>query len=107
MVSKSDSITAFPVQDFPVGTAPDLSFSRVRSFEYKPELDAIRGIAVGVVMLYHLGLFFEGFVPPIAGGFLGVDVFFVLSGFLITSVLIRENSNAGQINLKNFYLRRI
>ncbi|MEJ6550349.1 acyltransferase family protein [Corynebacterium sp. USCH3] len=63
-------------------------------------LDGLRGIAVLAVVVYH----FFGDVLP--GGFLGVDVFFVLSGFLITSLLVREIGATGGINLKEFWRRR-
>lgn len=63
-------------------------------------LDGLRAIAVGSVFAYHL---FPSFVP---GGFLGVDMFFVLSGFLITSLLIRERALTGEISLKHFWVRR-
>lgn len=63
-------------------------------------LDGLRAIAVGSVFAYHL---FPTFVP---GGFLGVDVFFVLSGFLITSLLIRERALTGDVSLRHFWVRR-
>src|SRR6476620_1484367 len=66
---------------------------------YRPWLDGMRGIAVLFVLIYHFGL--------IRSGFLGVDVFFVLSGFLITSLLIEEWQTTGGIRLGQFYLRRI
>lgn len=66
-----------------------------------PALDGLRGVAVAAVVAYHLE---PNLVP---GGFLGVDVFFVLSGFLIGSLLIREVEETGTVNLRNFYLRRI
>lgn len=64
------------------------------------DIEGLRAIAVGVVVLYHaqfLGL---------RGGFVGVDVFFVVSGFLITSLLLREHTAAGRISLAKFYGRR-
>ena len=67
---------------------------------YAPGLDGVRAIAVAAVVIYHLG---AAWLP---GGFLGVDVFFVLSGFLITSILLTEFGNRGRIDVKNFYLRR-
>ena len=67
---------------------------------YRPALDGIRALAVVAVMLYHGG------VSWAAGGFLGVDVFFVLSGFLITSLLVHEWSRTGRIGLRAFWLRR-
>ncbi len=68
---------------------------------YIPGLDGIRAIAVLGVLLYHADL---DFIP---GGFLGVDVFFVLSGFLITSLLLEQYQRSGRINFKVFYLGRI
>lgn len=64
-------------------------------------LDGLRAIAVMSVVFYHLNL--SGFF---AGGFLGVDIFFTLSGFLITSLLLREVDARGRIDLKAFYWRR-
>ena len=67
---------------------------------YRPALDGLRALAVVAVLLYHGG------VPWAAGGFLGVDVFFVLSGFLITSLLVQEWARTGRIALGAFWLRR-
>lgn len=67
---------------------------------YMPGLDGLRTFAVLAVILYHLN------VPYISGGFLGVDVFFVLSGYLITGILIREWTKTGTIDLKRFYIAR-
>lgn len=75
-------------------------------FSHFPVLDGVRGIAVLIVMLYHLEYLLPEWHSVLKGGFLGVDVFFVMSGFLITSILIKEHSKTGNINLKNFYLRR-
>ena len=63
-------------------------------------LDGLRAIAVGAVILYHLG---SGILP---GGYLGVDVFFVISGFLITGLLVREKDSIGRIRLGGFWMRR-
>ena len=63
-------------------------------------LDGVRGVAVLTVMLYHARL------GSFRGGFLGVDIFFVLSGFLITGLLFREWEQTGSVDLKRFYLRR-
>ncbi len=65
---------------------------------HRPWLDGLRGAAVLLVLLFHLRL--------ISGGFLGVDVFFVLSGFLITCLLVEEWERRGSIRLGRFYLRR-
>jgi peptidoglycan/LPS O-acetylase OafA/YrhL len=65
-----------------------------------PALDGIRAIAVGLVLAEHGG------IPGVSGGFLGVDVFFVLSGFLITSLLLDELGGTGRIALAGFWIRR-
>jgi len=67
---------------------------------YMPGLDGLRAFAVTAVLLYHADL------EWIPGGFLGVDVFFVISGYLITSLLLAEFRNQGRIGLGQFYLRR-
>ncbi|HEX2285597.1 MAG TPA: acyltransferase family protein [Mycobacterium sp.] len=65
-----------------------------------PALDGIRAVAVALVLADHGG------IPGLSGGFLGVDVFFVLSGFLITSLLLDEFGRAGRIGLRAFWIRR-
>lgn len=65
-----------------------------------PALDGIRAIAVALVLAEHGG------IPGVSGGFLGVDVFFVLSGFLITSLLLDELAHRGRIALADFWIRR-
>jgi peptidoglycan/LPS O-acetylase OafA/YrhL len=67
---------------------------------YLPGIDALRAIAVLAVFLYHAGV---GWMP---GGFLGVDVFFVISGYLITSLLLSERRSTGKVRLGQFWLRR-
>lgn len=71
-----------------------------KSFRYIPGFDGLRALAVLAVIAYHLNL------PYSAGGFLGVTVFFVLSGFLITSLLMWEWEQTQKINLKPFWIRR-
>jgi peptidoglycan/LPS O-acetylase OafA/YrhL len=68
--------------------------------QYRPALDGLRAVAVLAVMLYH------GQVTWLRGGFLGVDVFFVLSGYLITYLLLVEFHAWGSIDLRRFWLRR-
>src|SRR5919201_690581 len=65
-----------------------------------PSLDGLRALAVIAVLLYHADL---SWIP---GGFLGVDVFFVISGYLITSLLLAEWHGRGRIDFKAFWLRR-
>ncbi len=67
---------------------------------YRPALDGVRALAVAAVLLFHGG------VGALPGGFLGVDAFFVLSGFLITSLLLAEHDRAGRIRLAAFWGRR-
>ena len=69
-------------------------------FPYLPGIDALRALAVLAVFAYHAGI---GWMP---GGFLGVDVFFVISGYLITSLLLREFRRDGHLRLGRFWLRR-
>jgi peptidoglycan/LPS O-acetylase OafA/YrhL len=76
------------------------------NFSHIPALDGLRGIAVLIVMVYHLEFLLPALDLWVSGGFLGVDVFFVLSGFLITSVLLKEYDKTQKINLWRFYLRR-
>ena len=71
-----------------------------RRHYYWPSLDGLRGVAVLLVMVYHLG-----YRVPV-GGFLGVDVFFVLSGFLITTLLINEFAQRQTVAFGYFYARR-
>ena len=66
---------------------------------YRPEIDGLRALAVTVVVLFHAGLGFTG-------GFVGVDIFFVISGFLITSLLLKD-LDAGAFSIVNFYERRV
>lgn len=66
------------------------------------ELDGLRAIAVSVVVIFHA--YGE---RGIAGGYLGVDMFFVISGYIITTILLKEQAETGAISLKQFYLRRI
>jgi peptidoglycan/LPS O-acetylase OafA/YrhL len=73
---------------------------RTPSFTYQPALDGLRALAVLGVLLYHAGV---SWAP---GGFLGVDAFFVLSGFLITSLLVDEWRTRGRIDFRAFWARR-
>ena len=67
---------------------------------FRPDIEGLRAVAIGLVLLYHGG------VDQLTGGFVGVDVFFVISGFLITGLLIRELEKSGRISLPRFYARR-
>ena len=67
---------------------------------FRPDVEGLRGIAVLVVLLFHAN------VLGMVGGYVGVDVFFVISGFLITGLLVRERERTGRIGLSQFYARR-
>lgn len=68
---------------------------------FRADIEGLRGIAVLLVLLFHAS------IPGFNGGFVGVDVFFVISGYLITGMLFREYESTGKISLRNFYARRI
>jgi peptidoglycan/LPS O-acetylase OafA/YrhL len=70
------------------------------SSRFRGDIEGLRAVAVGLVLLYHAGV---SFLP---GGFVGVDVFFVISGFLITTQLVSEMGRTGTISLVRFYARR-
>jgi peptidoglycan/LPS O-acetylase OafA/YrhL len=70
------------------------------SISYRPEIDGLRALAVLVVIFHHLSL------PGFNGGFVGVDVFFVISGYLITSIVLKDISS-GSFSLGEFYKRRV
>ncbi|CAN2179676.1 COG1835 Predicted acyltransferases [Candidatus Nanopelagicaceae bacterium] len=72
-----------------------------RGIQYIPAIDGLRAIAVIAVMLYHLGI---SWVP---GGFLGVDLFFVISGYVITRLLLDSIQERGGLDLRDFYMARI
>ena len=76
------------------GTAPgDRSF--------RPDVQGLRAVAVVLVVLFH------AHVPGLGGGYVGVDVFFVISGFVITGVLLRERASTGSTSILSFYGRRV
>ena len=73
--------------------------------QYRPEIDGLRALAILSVVLYHLNLTFfsQEFLP---GGFLGVDIFFVISGYLISKQILNEYVEYQSFSFVNFYLRR-
>ena len=72
-----------------------------RAFEYRPHLDGLRTLAVYLVVIFHAG------ADRFSGGFIGVDLFFVLSGYLVTHVLISDLWSSGSVSLPRFYSRRV
>ena len=73
---------------------------------YRSEIDGLRGIAVLGVLFYHSEITFKSF-QVFPGGFLGVDLFFVISGYLITSLILKEHQSNKSFSFINFYKRRI
>ncbi len=78
----------------------DIEHGRPFHLGHRPQLDGLRGVAIFCVLLHHAG------IAEIHGGHIGVDIFFVLSGFLITVLLYQEYLQFETINLKRFYIRR-
>lgn len=68
---------------------------------FRPDIEGLRAVAVLLVVAFHAGF------APVQGGFIGVDVFFVISGFLITGLLVNELQRDGSVSLTRFYARRI
>jgi peptidoglycan/LPS O-acetylase OafA/YrhL len=76
------------------GTAPE-------DRKFRPDVQGLRAVAVILVVLFH------AHVPGLSGGYVGVDVFFVISGFVITGVLLRERESSGSTSIRKFYGRRV
>ena len=74
--------------------------SSAAAWQFRPDIEGLRAVAIVGVILFHAG------IRRVSGGFLGVDVFFVLSGFLITGILIAEAQKTGTISLGEFWARR-
>lgn len=79
----------------------DKQTSQIVKPAFRPDIEGLRAIAVGLVLLFH------AYKVPFTGGYVGVDVFFVISGFLITSLLLREQVKTGRISILGFYARRV
>ena len=94
------SSTRLDVDDILVARAPERTAPPSSRLRYVPGLDGLRALSVTAVLLYHAD------VSWMSGGFLGVDVFFVISGYLITSLLLAEQRNRDAVSLGQFYLRR-
>ena len=67
---------------------------------FRPDVQGLRAVAIALVVLFHAN------VPGLKGGYVGVDVFFVISGFVITGLLLRERETSGRTSLRSFYGRR-
>ena len=78
------------------------------SLTHLSQLDGLRGLAIVLVVVYHSGYLTAGWGPrPLPGGFIGVDLFFALSGFLITTLLLGQLERRGRIDFREFWTRRI
>src|SRR5262245_9846317 len=80
--------------------APNISSGQISRERYRPDIDGLRAVAIISVVGFHLGL------PGFQGGFVGVDIFFVISGFLITTLLLKELNHRETINVFAFFARR-
>ena len=85
---------------FGESAAPETGES-VSAASYRPQLDGLRAVAVYLVVAFHAGL------ERVRGGFIGVDVFFVLSGYLVTRILLRDLASIGRVRARDFYARRV
>ena len=75
--------------------------------KYRPEIDGRRALAVGVVIAYHAKIQISEQSKFLEGGFLGVDIFFVISGYLISSIIFKELFKHGKFSFLKFFERRI
>ncbi|HZQ47230.1 MAG TPA: acyltransferase, partial [Verrucomicrobiae bacterium] len=91
---------AIPVRE----NAPPAAPNGVK-FDFVPALNGLRGVAILLVLGNHIPL--RKYKSLLPGGYVGVNVFFVLSGFLITTLLVQEFNRQGSISLRNFYIRRV
>jgi peptidoglycan/LPS O-acetylase OafA/YrhL len=94
----------FPWSDVTILATPSAAPQEGRRSDrhagFRQDIEGLRAVAIGLVLAYHAGL------PFLPGGFIGVDVFFVISGFLITGLLVREVERTGRVSLTRFYARR-
>jgi peptidoglycan/LPS O-acetylase OafA/YrhL len=81
-------------------SAWDAAVSSVGGDHFRPDIEGLRAVAILAVLAFHAR------IPLLQGGFIGVDVFFVISGYLITGLLLRELRSSGRIDLRRFYARR-
>jgi peptidoglycan/LPS O-acetylase OafA/YrhL len=96
-VSERDQLPSSPEGE---DSAWDVAVSTDSPAHYRPDIEGLRAVAILAVVAYHAR------IPGTGGGFIGVDVFFVISGFLITGLLLREVTATGRLNLPGFYARR-
>ena len=92
-VAVTVTIDPSPVAGDEAGTPPG-------DRRFRPDVQGLRAIAILLALVYHAG------IPPFSGGYVGIEVFFVISGFVITGLLLRERDSSGHTSLRNFYGRR-
>ncbi len=95
-----DTVTVAPTGG-PEATPGDEAGTAPGDRRFRPDVEGLRAVAVLLVVLYHADL------PGLPGGYVGVDVFFVISGFVITGLLLRERATTGRTSLLSFYGRRV
>src|SRR5690242_3647751 len=101
MTSPSTTTTRAATYEAPIGAVQgDAAHAGERHLRFRPDIEGLRAVAIGLVVLYHAG--WKG----ARAGFLGVDVFFVLSGFLISGLLLDELAATGRVSLTKFWARR-
>jgi peptidoglycan/LPS O-acetylase OafA/YrhL len=93
-------LEAIAVKHFKDRDIHEASFSAPTPFIYRPEIDGLRALAILSVILFHAGF------STFSGGFVGVDIFFVISGYLISSIILKELDHQS-FSFYRFYLRRI
>ncbi|HEY7222783.1 MAG TPA: acyltransferase family protein [Micromonosporaceae bacterium] len=98
MSSRHSAVTEATVP-LPVAAVPHRR-SAGEATGFRPDVEGLRAIAISLVLIFHAGL------PYVTGGYIGVDIFFVISGFLITTQLVGELDGTGRISLAGFYARR-
>ena len=91
----------YSVMGVPGAPPPAEPEARTQRAYFRPDIEGLRAVAVMAVLLFHIGL------PIASGGYVGVDVFYVISGFLITGLLLREGETDGKVDLIRFYARRM
>ena len=96
----ADAVAGSPATSVTGRRAPRKPSWQSRPLGYLPALDGLRAVAVALVFAYHLG--YSG----VAGGYIGVEVFFVLSGWLVCALLVNEHQRTGIIGITSFWLRR-
>ena len=100
VTSRRGSFDACVARSLSPAAGADNTAPRLNTVTHRRDVEGLRAIAVLAVLLYHFG------VPGLGGGFVGVDVFFVISGFLITSLLVHERTTTGRVSFVHFYARR-